>query len=307
MTIPASGSLSTSTIQNEIGDTGSITIPDANTRTLTAKSSGALVIPTDFYGKTWGGGGGGGIVVTMTPSSRAWTGAGASSSNTFTATATGNTGPTTFVWSRVVGSGTVGFNGSTANATYTGASVTVNVNAGSVDDGYAYADITVTGTASGQSNTDTGYVSYTNESYTPPGCVMWNQWIPGIGFAEYAKAGDEVYIGDPVTGVTSTAFIEQVVKKREECVRITTKMGVSLDCSISAPIATACGGRIRANLSLNRKVPVKIDDVWEIDEICSVLPIGMQTVMHISANDTFFFAGREIGRYLLHHNAEPKQ
>lgn len=62
MTLPSSGSISTAQIQAEIGDTGTITIPDANTRTLTGKSTGALVIPTDFYGKTWGGGGGGAYI-----------------------------------------------------------------------------------------------------------------------------------------------------------------------------------------------------------------------------------------------------
>lgn len=59
MTLPASGSISTAQIQAEVGDAGSITIPDANTRTLTGKSTGAIILPTDFYGKTFGGGGGG--------------------------------------------------------------------------------------------------------------------------------------------------------------------------------------------------------------------------------------------------------
>lgn len=53
MALPSSGAISTSQIQAEIGDTGSITIPDANTRTLTGKSTGPLVIPNDFWGKSW--------------------------------------------------------------------------------------------------------------------------------------------------------------------------------------------------------------------------------------------------------------
>jgi hypothetical protein len=53
MTLPSSGSISTTQIENEIG-VASISIPDANTRQLTGKSTGALVMPTDFYGKSWG-------------------------------------------------------------------------------------------------------------------------------------------------------------------------------------------------------------------------------------------------------------
>lgn len=60
MTLPASGQLTISQILAEIGDTYPVTIPNANWRTLAGKPSGSLVIPNDFWGKTWGGGGGGG-------------------------------------------------------------------------------------------------------------------------------------------------------------------------------------------------------------------------------------------------------
>jgi hypothetical protein len=53
MTLPASGGLSIAQILAEIGDSFPVTIPNANWRTLAGKPSGPLVIPTDFYGKTY--------------------------------------------------------------------------------------------------------------------------------------------------------------------------------------------------------------------------------------------------------------
>ena len=53
MTLPSSGGLSIGQILAEIGDSYPVTIPNANWRTLAGKPSGSLVIPTDFYGKSW--------------------------------------------------------------------------------------------------------------------------------------------------------------------------------------------------------------------------------------------------------------
>ncbi|RUW04056.1 MAG: hypothetical protein E5X94_00565 [Mesorhizobium sp.] len=53
MTLPSSGGLTVAQILAEIGDSYPVTIPNANWRTLAGKPSGSLVIPTDFYGKTW--------------------------------------------------------------------------------------------------------------------------------------------------------------------------------------------------------------------------------------------------------------
>lgn len=55
MTLPASGPISTADISQEIygNTTTTIVIPDATTRTLTGKASGDLILPDDFWGKTW--------------------------------------------------------------------------------------------------------------------------------------------------------------------------------------------------------------------------------------------------------------
>lgn len=53
MTLPSSGGLTIAEILEEIGDSFPVTIPNANWRTLAGKPTGSLVIPTDFYGKSW--------------------------------------------------------------------------------------------------------------------------------------------------------------------------------------------------------------------------------------------------------------
>lgn len=53
MTLPSSGPITIGQILAEIGDSYPVTIPNANWRTLANKPSGSLVIPNDFWGKTW--------------------------------------------------------------------------------------------------------------------------------------------------------------------------------------------------------------------------------------------------------------
>jgi hypothetical protein len=299
MTLPSSGSISWAQIQTEIGSSGSMNIPDANTRTLTGKSTGSLFVPTDFYGKTWDTGGGGlPLSVSVTPSTSSTSGTPSDKSVTFTATPSNNTAAVSFAWSVTPIDGSASIPGSTTSAT---ASVTVTVNDAT---GLAQCDVKCTITQGANTAQDTASMSYEDIDWADgnPTCVMWDTWLPGIGIAEFATVGSEIMIGDPVTGQTNIATISRADKAREPCVRIMTRMGVSLDCSTSAPIATEGGGQVLAPNLMGHKIPVKINDVWEIDEIVSIVPIGMQTVINISCDNNFFFAGREIDRYMLHHN-----
>lgn len=53
MTLPASGPLTIGQILAEIGDSYPVTIPNANWRQLAGKPTGPLIIPDDFWGKSW--------------------------------------------------------------------------------------------------------------------------------------------------------------------------------------------------------------------------------------------------------------
>jgi hypothetical protein len=221
----------------------------------------------------------------------------------FTATASGNTAAVSYSWSVIPsdGSGTI-LSG--------GTSKTANVRASANEDptvgtGTAQLAITCTITQGANVASDTTTWNYVDSSFVPDDgstCVTWNTWLPGIGLAGYAKEGQEIIIGDPKKGITSIAKITEISSHRDGCVRVTTKMGVSLDCTTTAPIALEGGGQCLAPNLLGKRIPVKIDGVWEIDEVCSIVPIGMHTVMRITCENNFFFAGREIDRYMLHHN-----
>lgn len=56
MTLPSSGTMTSAQLAQELyGSSGaSVTVPDADTRALAGKPSGAVVFPTDFYGKSKG-------------------------------------------------------------------------------------------------------------------------------------------------------------------------------------------------------------------------------------------------------------
>jgi hypothetical protein len=58
MTLPTSGSLTTTTLNLEMQLSGSasITFPNAATLYLAGKASGSVVMPNDFWGQTWGPG-----------------------------------------------------------------------------------------------------------------------------------------------------------------------------------------------------------------------------------------------------------
>ena len=52
MTLPASGSISTAQIRTELGGSGAVVIPSSEVRTLTGVSSGPIILPNDFWGKS---------------------------------------------------------------------------------------------------------------------------------------------------------------------------------------------------------------------------------------------------------------
>lgn len=52
MTLPVSGAISTANINTEFNRTGSLTIPSQVVLALAGKSSGAITLPSDVYGKT---------------------------------------------------------------------------------------------------------------------------------------------------------------------------------------------------------------------------------------------------------------
>jgi hypothetical protein len=53
MTLPSSGTITMAMVATEIGISLPLEMTDSRIRTLTGKASGSIVMPTDFYGKSW--------------------------------------------------------------------------------------------------------------------------------------------------------------------------------------------------------------------------------------------------------------
>lgn len=111
MTLPTSGSISMSQIAAELGLAMPISLTDTAVRTLAGKPTGAVSMPTDFYGKSNGG-------VTITVGARTNTRVGGAASTTwrlqrtFTPVITGMT-PTSYSWSLTTAWGVAGLTSTT--------------------------------------------------------------------------------------------------------------------------------------------------------------------------------------------------
>jgi len=124
------------------------------------------------------------------------------------------------------------------------------------------------------------------------------------------RTASEVEVGDQLDTINPTTkeFKKQIVTRSEtklsECVRITTESGIQLDCSISAPISDEYGNQVFAPNLLGVIIPVIDNKEHRLERVVSVEEIGMKKVRHITVNDSFFPAGKEENRYILHHNKQ---
>lgn len=95
MTLPASGPISTTQIAAEIGISPPIDITGAQCRTLTGVASGPVVLPGNFYGKSW-------FAADYTIGTQTQASAGGTAlvrRRTLTAVLTGGSGSYTYAWS----------------------------------------------------------------------------------------------------------------------------------------------------------------------------------------------------------------
>ena len=123
MTLNSSGPISlggtgtNASVNLELGQsaTAQISMNDANVRTLAAVPSGAIIIPTDFYGKS------NTLAITISPASTytTRTGSGSLTSSTSTGSASGGAGGYSYAWTYVSGDSFTINTPSTAATTFT--------------------------------------------------------------------------------------------------------------------------------------------------------------------------------------------
>lgn len=137
------------------------------------------------------------------------------------------------------------------------------------------------------------------------GCVEVSSVLPNGGIAGNIKVEDSMQLADETNFEPSVGIVSYSKRKKAPGYRITTKGGVSLVCSDSAPIPTP-EGLVLAPQLLGKSVAVRRDRqgeskiVWELIE--SIESIGEIEVQHITVGDKCFWAGENVDNYILHHN-----
>lgn len=136
----------------------------------------------------------------------------------------------------------------------------------------------------------------------PVECVLVNSWLVDDIRAESIKTGDTMKLVEPENLNELAGEVEESHKSLQPCVRIVTVSGISLCCSLSAPIPTH-GGYCHAG-RLHKGVVIPVNDHGMIgwEAVAEVTEIGVQLVQAISVRDQCFWAGEQRGRFIMHHN-----
>ncbi len=136
-------------------------------------------------------------------------------------------------------------------------------------------------------------------------CVHVKSSLPGGLVAEDVTVGATLQLADEVSLAAHSGEVSHSKIAKSMGVRITTTSGISLVCSVTAPIPTPTGLILAPNL-LGLNVPVRIDDAtgtrtaWEV--VATVESVGEIDVQHITVGDKCFWAGERPDAYILHHN-----
>jgi hypothetical protein len=107
---------------------------------------------------------------------------------------------------------------------------------------------------------------------------------------------------DPRNMVKGIDVVTYAETKPMPCVRIRTESGIELECSTTAPIADSKGNQVLAPNLKGVAILVMDNDEPRVEFVVDVEDIGNRLVRHITCGNKFFLAGKERGRYILHHN-----
>lgn len=137
-------------------------------------------------------------------------------------------------------------------------------------------------------------------------CVTIDTWLPGHGFAGDITVGDLLeLVEDAATFRRRAGRVTYAVRKLARCVRIITESGISLDCSITAPILCSDEELVLAPDLAGRTIPVSDFGDHRHERVVAVEHLGEREVIHITCENSVFLAGRARGRYIGHHNLKP--
>ena len=132
--------------------------------------------------------------------------------------------------------------------------------------------------------------------------MVLDSYLPGtINQAYKLYKGASLLLGTEDLS-TVEGKVKEIITDKQPCVRVTTRKGVVLECSTTAPIYTQDGDYVDAPELLGKYVAVMVDGTTSFDQVTSVDPVGDKFVAVIDTGDNNFWAGEQPGKYLMHHN-----
>lgn len=133
------------------------------------------------------------------------------------------------------------------------------------------------------------------------GCVAVESILADGRNAASVRPGDAIELSDNSLS-EAMGEVTYSVTKTAPCVRIVTESGVTLVCSITAPIPTRDGQLTLAPDLAGKSVAVRVLGEARWESVESVESVGVRAIQHISVNDGCFWAGECAGAQILHHN-----
>ncbi len=139
------------------------------------------------------------------------------------------------------------------------------------------------------------------------GCVEIGSLLPSGMTAGSVKVGDVMQLADEDTLEAREGIVTYSERKKAKGYRITTRGGISLVCSDTAPLLTEEGLVLAPNVlgkvvATRRHYGARILTEWEAVE--TVESVGEIEVQHITVGDRCFWAGERSGAFILHHNSK---
>lgn len=125
--------------------------------------------------------------------------------------------------------------------------------------------------------------------------------LPDGKLAGDIKVGDVMHLADEESLEPFTGVVSYSEPSLQDSLRIVTESGAVLDCSKTAPIPTKRGVILSPEV-LGEYVAVQKDGESFWDKVVSLDELGEIWVQHITVGNKSFWAGKNDGTYILHHN-----
>jgi hypothetical protein len=132
-------------------------------------------------------------------------------------------------------------------------------------------------------------------------CVSIGSYLPDGRTAGDVKVGDYMHLADEVSLEPFFDKVSYSEPSLQDSVLIITEKGVELECSKTAPIPTKKGIILSPNVE-GEFVAVNIRGKASWDKVVAVKELGEIWVQHITVNNKSFWAGKQDGMFILHHN-----